>query len=744
VKVGTPAGEARMTVARSWAAACLLLLAPGLLPALPAATIVDCQIGLGGKYKLGLWTPAQVTVEDASGMTVEVVAPDGDGIPARYLAKVDATNGRQTLDLFVKVGRRDTPVEVRLANRNAASQALEVVARQTFSPGAEALASALPPTISLLAELDGSPSSLLRDTATARGARASTRVARLTRFDQLPSRWVGYEGVDCLLISLAQPLAENNGAQGSDAPTSSRVAALTQWVEMGGRLVIIGGAGAEASVGAGGLLADLLPGKFAGDAPFAEAAPLQRFAEDASQVNDGEPLELRATRLTDIKGEVLVKVRGGTADDALIVRAPRGLGEVTFVAVDLHAAALANWPGLPELVSRLCRLPDARSTLREGSASAPLVSAGYSDLSGALQQRLGASFTGVTSTPLLAIVAAAMVYLALIGPVDYFFLKKVTGRMEGTWITFPLIAILFGGGAYWLGERAMVRTPQLNQLELVDIDVASGHARSAVWAQALSPTANRYDVSLAPRWADGSPRAMDATNHYVSWLGMPGKGLGGLAAPAGAYTPEGVEYAQPAALDRCLGVPINRGSTKALAARWRGKAPRLIQAELTSLQTGTIDGTLSNMIDKPWRDAVLLFDGWAWRLGDIAPGGVIDIAQQRAPVKISTFVRNDHLRDGTSVQTLRLKELSDLSVDGLLYLMMLTDALGDSQYTRLGNRFQAFTDLSRALDSGAAVLVARAAAPGSQLLRNNQPWTEATDQDRVYYRFLLPVAKGRR
>ena len=40
-------------------------------------------------------------------------------------------------------------------------------------------------------------------------------------------------------------------------------------------------------------------------------------------------------------------------------------------------------------------------------------------------------------------------YILLIGPIDYFFLKKVVGRLELTWITFPTCVIVISVAAYF-------------------------------------------------------------------------------------------------------------------------------------------------------------------------------------------------------------------------------------------------------------------------------------------------------
>ena len=50
-------------------------------------TIQSIEFGIGGSYKLGRWTPVAVEVRagDLKGQAhVELVAPDGDGLPVRF------------------------------------------------------------------------------------------------------------------------------------------------------------------------------------------------------------------------------------------------------------------------------------------------------------------------------------------------------------------------------------------------------------------------------------------------------------------------------------------------------------------------------------------------------------------------------------------------------------------------------------------------------------------------------------
>jgi hypothetical protein len=91
-----------------------------------------------------------------------------------------------------------------------------------------------------------------RDSDTGQLAR---HVVELSRVADLPTDWFGYEAVDVLVISAAD--GELCGELAADA---RRYEAITRWVELGGRLVVLCGAqSAPTLLGKDGALARLAP-----------------------------------------------------------------------------------------------------------------------------------------------------------------------------------------------------------------------------------------------------------------------------------------------------------------------------------------------------------------------------------------------------------------------------------------------------------------------------------------------------
>ncbi|MEM6331615.1 MAG: hypothetical protein AAF790_15390, partial [Planctomycetota bacterium] len=358
-----------------------------LLPAAAFAAeprIVDFRLGLGGEYKLGHWAPVEVVVEGAAGLQVEVVAPDNDGAPAVFPATAGDTDARQTIRLLTRVGRRGTPLVVRLVE--GGRPAATATATVGGGPGLS-LAVGRPSTSRLVAELTPGPSLLAK--AAGLDRRRSTAVASLADAGALPESWLAYEACDCLWI--------NFGADDPALKLSPRqLNAIIDWVETGGRLVLAGAEGFAAATGAVDGLADLLPGRLDGVVTLRSSAKLEEYAGANQAMPGARRLELSVARLVEYAGRVEADAGGRGAQLPLVVRQRRGFGHVVFVGVDLSRGPLAGWPDAAAFAARAAGIvgPDAEPSADTGPGrgSGRLLTAGYTDLSGAVQQRLGARF----------------------------------------------------------------------------------------------------------------------------------------------------------------------------------------------------------------------------------------------------------------------------------------------------------------------------------------------------------------
>lgn len=718
-----------------------------VLAAMPAAAwadasrpeIVRLRVGIEGRYKVGQWTPVEITLRGGDRAMVGQVAltvPDGDGVPSRVATPKDRPcqvlpGQESSVLLYARFGRveSDALVEYQVGERVAARRRFvaDLAADDSFAP---AMLADQP----LFVEIGSDSSGVEQAVALAGGETSESVVVRTNNVDALPSRWYGYEGVDGVVISTSRPEVFHKWLGGRNA----RVEALERWVTMGGRLVLLVGAAGSEILNPSGPLARFAPGTLDKMERLRHTSAIEAYADGTGQAVAGsdQRLDMLVPRLKDVRGTV----EAWEADLPVIIRARYGFGQVVFVAVDLDVAPLKGWGDRRLLVAKLLGVSSkAEERIRDNSA---IMRLGFDDISGQLRSAMD-EFTGVRLVPFGVVVAGILLYIVLIGPVDYFLLRRF-GRLEWTWFTFPLVAVAFSLAAYWLAYELKGDQVRLNQVDLVDVDTATGQMRGTTWANLFSPRAQRYNLSLLPRLPDGE--TADPTDVLFSWLGLPGSGLGGMSATTAGASIWRQAYDFNSQLNAVQGMPIQVWSTKSVTSRWSGRRSDAIEADLTQ-QEDFPSGRLTNALDFPLSDCLLVYDRWVYSLDKMGPGESVAIGAttQRAELKTLLTGRRfvaDEEKDQIQPQTTPY-DLSSKNISHILRTMMFFKAAGGLQYTRVSNAYQPFVDFSDMLGPETAMLVG--AAPeeqhGATLLRDGAPLVSDTDRHITVYRFLIPVEK---
>jgi hypothetical protein len=706
--------------------------------------ISDCRVGFRGEYKAGFWTPIWVEVRGRGpeSTRVEVTTIDSDGVPTVVAADVSPASATATATsttvLYAKIGRQDSPVRVSLMKGDA------VLDRVTLKPGPvvgdDRILPGLPATSELLVAFGSTPIDLAKALGNrdAGGGELARRIVHLDQVAELPTEWYGYSAVDTLVLS-----ASDVALFQSLAADTTRLAALTEWVELGGRLVLLCGQNAPELIGPSGPLADLVPGRLIDVVELTQTSELEQFAQsDVPILTRHSTIDLPVARLADVTGRIAAFAGRQPADLPLVVQAPRGLGVVVFAGLDLDQPPLAEWRGRPALLRTLAEL--GTTQLEDGLRPSPtLATFGYNDLAGALRQRLGRSFPSVTTMSFSTVALLAIGYLLVLGPLDYFVIHKLLGRPMLAWVTFPLIVLVTSGGAFWLAEGNR-GDRRVNQLELVDVDLTTGRARGTYWATLYSPRSQRYDLALTVRLLGRELPEQPQT--LLSNLGLPGTGVGGTQAVSRDWEISGTDYRLTDQLSTMAGVPIQVSSTKSLVGRWLAAVGPLVQSQLTADPDGLVEGTLENTSGAAWADGILLYGGWAYRLGNVADGTRVEVGQQLDPVRARALLarqargRSGGGADGTGRGVFQADEASLAQV---LQVMMFYEMIGGYGFAGLPSRYEAFCDLSDLLNLGRAILVVRVDGPGSELVdrQSNVPLGDETDSRLVVYRFVLPVAE---
>jgi hypothetical protein len=716
----------------------------GGLPEAPR--IAGLRVGLADRYKVGLWTEVEIALQgggQALAGELSAIVPDGDGVPSRVATPADRPcrlqPGRETrVRLLCRFGRVHGTLraEFRAEGKLLAQRTFETAAApdaEHFLPGLESQ--------SLLVAVGESPMGL--ETAAKLGSvepeyRPAT--AHVAEIEQLPTDWRGYEGVDAVILSTSR-----SDIRGKLAACGDQVQALDQWVQMGGRLVLCAGAQADKVLGADGPLRRFLPGRLEKMLSLGRTAELESYCGSRLGVPQAgnAPATLRVPRLVDVQG--MVEARA--ADVPLVIRTARGFGQVILLAADLDQPPLDKWPDRPLLVAKL--LDRATGHGEEAEEGAAMMHYGFADLSGQLRSALD-SFTGVRIAPFWLVAGLIVGYLLLIGPGDYFFLRKLVGRMVWTWVSFPLVVVLVCLGAYVLAHRLKGDQLRLSQVDLVDVDAASGLLRGTAWLNVFSPRMEAFNLSVEPRLADG--RAAPDARRWTGWLGLPGGALGGMNPRAGELVQWTEPYGFSANLETMLGVPIPVWSTKSFTARWSAPTKTFPQAELTD-QSQLLSGTVTNTLGFPLEQCILAYGSSVYELGTIAPGESARLGAMSKRSELKTLLTGRKLVADESTKAEKYHQeatpydQTSTDIPYILRTMMFYEAAGGRSYTGLGNTYQDFVDLSLLLRADRAILMTQQPnrrpdkAAGAALLRDGQPLAGPEDKHVTLYRFVFPVKK---
>ncbi|HUY36589.1 MAG TPA: hypothetical protein VMV69_27890 [Pirellulales bacterium] len=715
--------------------------------------IVGVEVGFAGHYRVGYWTPVEVALRGGDReweARVELTVPDGDGVGSRIRSEpFTLAAGEETRTLvYVKFGRLKSDLSVELR------QLEQVVARRVFA--ADERSAVFKPALSsrrqLVLTLGGT---LGVGEALGRPRRDQADPVTVVGLDtaaRLPTRWYGYEGVDWLVVSAAEA-----DVYAALEPDSQRAAALARWVELGGRLLVAAGPDAPRLFAPGEPLARFLPGELSGPTRLPRTGVLETYSGTSHPIvfPPGRRV-LDAIKLRDVAG--VVEARDG--DLPLVVRAPRAFGTIVFVAVDLGRAPLAEWPGRNGFVARLFDgKPDRGQDEGElGKGAATYL--GITDLAGQLRGALD-QFAGVKLAHFGLVAGLAFVYVLLIGPLDFLLLRWIK-RMEWTWLSFPLIAVSFCGLALALAGAWKGHALRVNQVDLVDVDVAGGLLRGTTWLNVFSPGNESYDLTLAPKSqppgraetpgrAEPPGRAetvaeAEGPEVLMSWQGLPGGALGGMEQAAIGLGPPMHPYSFSASLDALDDVPIPIWSTKALTARWQQTVEPPLESRLTAGPDGVAVGSVTSKLPLTLTNCMLASGRWVYEIDELKPGRTVTLRAGsqitfQAVLKGAKLVRERSERKETLIHVNTPYDPASFDVPRILRQMMFYDVSGGRRYTGLSNRYQEFADLSAHLALGRAVLWALVedGAGAAELRRDGQRLAGPDDRHWTLYRFVLPV-----
>lgn len=749
----------------AWPALTLLGCLLGSTFAHAAAPVLNsASIGLGGEHKLGRWTELSLAFEADAPFdgSIGVEVPDGDGVPVEQLSQVSLAAGTQTVRVPVRLGRPRGTVKVRLypgekieadrdqrRSQDAVSEtslALVDAATLRRKPSPLALPAPRPAEQRLIVAFGpetGLSEGLRSLRSRGRGDAASAYV-RVDSIAALPhSKW-GLDAADMVVLAAG------------DASDVSLVApeqwqALVEWTELGGRVVFVGGASSESLLGEAGPLATLAPGAFDRLERLSRLRGLERLAavdEPLASVDEsGSPLTVATAFFRDVEGSVISFEGVVAAAGATIVRYPVRFGEMTYVAFDLTRPPFAGWGGREglwrEILTRGRRAEAADAPNEVGGRAVHL---GYDDLSGQLRTTLE-RFDGVQLPSFLAIVFVLILYLAWVGPGDWFFLKRVVGKMEWTWATSAIALVLIGVGMWLAAGYLRGNASKWNQLDLVDVAYdPQGVAlvRGYSWSVAYSDTGRKYDLQAeAMRLAPAASSDVQSSPSVVlSWEGLPGTGVGAMSSAGNtALTLPAYALIRAGQGESPRDVPIPVSSTKAFVARWTERYEAPVPAKLfRSPINDLLRGEVTNPLPVTLEDARIVSGSWIYSFGDLQSGETWSLSELDSPMNLEWRLKRRRSTVDNRDET-ETWNPAQASPERLVEMLMFHRAAGGRSYSAgLGHDYYPQLDLSDRLEYSGAMLIGRIDGAALDVSAEPDAFDEADRRAETWVRIVLPVA----
>lgn len=619
----------RSTIALAW-----LLLGAAVAPAQSArdkVTIADARIGflpgphaaspeemVSGQrqkvFKTGGWAPVIVKVQNTGKydpasdgpIVVSVETTDSDDTLNSYSAPLPPFDpgGGATVMLYTRAGSRYSEYTIRVQARG----------KELCKPDQRPL-TALDSNQLLYLAMGSRLSGLKLPGASRNNApnqSGQAEIGLLTNVADMPAAWFGYGSVDVAILATS----DRDFMDALLSEQAGRKAALAEWVRRGGRLIIGAGKNRDQFAGSPELQA-LLPMTIEG--PYMAPPVTPRWREGGVQPDEPisrEPMEF--TRLKPRDGRatrILIDgPQSGSDSSPLVVQAPYGLGRVTLLAFDPDAKPVRGWKNEPEFWEHLLLTAGPRVAAEQQLNQFGFRQFGAEDTDVTLRSIVDQleNFEGVPVISFGWVALFILLYILVVGPLDYWFLKKVVKRLEFTWITFPTIVLAVSAAAYFAAYHLKGSELRVNRLDVVDFDLQTKQAYGRSFLSVFSPRIQKYTIGFEPSegWAAPVDDPSQAAT-VVSWFGVPKQGRPSLFRST-------YEYARLAA--GLNDVPINVWSTKGFQSWWaapfdRSNPPFTASLTHPPMRRDEVIGSVVNQLPVDLEDAVLVYRGSVAPLG---------------------------------------------------------------------------------------------------------------------------------
>jgi hypothetical protein len=652
--------------------------------------------------------------------TVEVATIDGDGVEVVYSRSLEKTQSGP-IELLVKIGRRQSLISAAVKDGDG-----QQIARQDrLLADTEGLDATQPMFLAVGSAMGVDQ---LSRTSTA-GDRTNLTVVLVQQADELPRLWIELQAFDLVVFSTASPSLLDNVDQ-------DQWSALDGWVRRGGGCVF-SLSNENWPLQKFDLLTQWLPGRPMGTELIRNPASLE------SLVATDQPLQpFPCCQFQELTGQVKLSLTDSLGQRvAWWTSQLHGRGLVQTIASDLDHPSFAQWKHRRLLWEKLVAaywdpLRTTTESKTAGSGTSSFI--GYTDVSGQLRANLE-QFPNVRTVGFSQIALLLVLFLALIGPVDYWISVVWLKRPHHSWLIAGVMGL--AACAALVAYHRSIRPDQIivNTARIVDVDAQTGRIDGHLWSHVYSSRARQIDVQ-----ANFPTQPNDC---MLDWQGLPGNGLGGLesqmqldrAMPA--YTISGQHERL---LPVVSGVGVPAAGTKRFYAAWTEAITPELQSSLREMPgLDQLEGEVVNPLSVDLRDTFLLYHRWIYPLkGKMPAGDRAVLSAQIIPRDLERRLNRRQEIDG-KLTSARWNPAERGQLDRVLELMMFHRAASGQNYTSLTHRYQPILDSSNLMESNCAVLLGRLddAHPNIRikLHHSDKPVQTQVGSDFSWCRIFIPV-----
>jgi hypothetical protein len=535
----------------------------------PGAVNLRVTPAFDGYFKNGEWLVAWAEIEN-NGKNVDgqlSVQITNSSTQATYATSVSLPSGaRKRVPLYILANNFSRELEVQLTGPDGLLAKQKITVRP--QPNLNFLAGLIARERGGLALLNG----------VALPGQERPKVIVDVSLEDLPERMEGLRSFDLLVFNDVD----------TSRMTPGQAAALADWVQQGGRLVI--GGGSTAALTLTGLPGALLPVSLGGQADLTaeELSGLADFAGGSAILTSGTFVSSKV-----YPAATSSRLAGDTGAP-LVVESRYGEGRVDFISLNLSSAPFNSWPDTIKFWNKLL------APTGEYSQNLP------ADVS--VRQLYGAEMiNNLSNIPALDLPSIQWlslllgVYILLVGPVNYFILRRLR-RMHLAWITIPALTLLFSAGAFGIGYLLHGTDVVLNQIALITPS-ENGPAEVNNYLGLFSPSQSAYSLEV---------KTPGLLSPIVS-------GDGNIWGPGGTISGGTnltfLQGEQP----QVKGLAIDQWSFQAFAEEERWSQFGSLKADLR-LENDKVVGTLRNATSTPLKDIAVVIGSNFVRLGDLAAG----------------------------------------------------------------------------------------------------------------------------